>query len=893
MNKYFLHILLITSHILLAETLYVPNDYSTIQSAIDASEAGDSVLVSPGFYPESINFNGNAIIVSSLYLIENDSLLIGTTIINAQENGSVVTFNNGESNLSAIKGFTLENGTGNNMDPDGNGSYYTYGGGVYCESSSPIIQDCIIQNNSGDDGGGGGIFCYNASPTFLGCTILGNETNDVGGGLYSRSGSSPEFFNCAFINNVAEFGGGCYLRYESSPQMTDVIFTGNTSNNSGGGLVLKDDANLIATRLNVTGNSADGLGGGLYVNNANPVITFTLIANNSSSSGAGAYFRNSSTAILTNITLVNNLAELYGNGIYMRDGSEVSLLNSIVWGNGNPQIYFRTEGAEVELNVDYSDIENGQAGIDENDNGNVNWGNENIDSEPYFCNDPGGVYTLRENSPCVDSGFDGLHMGCYLSGCGPVNIGPIWYVDQYGNDTNDGSPETPFETIERAISAAMNGDTIRLNPGPYYESLDFSNKEIVLESRAFELNNSDLILNTYFTPGSMGGSCLVLNGSSNDNAIIRGIAFRDGATPNGGGLHISNCSPTISDIIVENNTAEVGGGIYLSESDAILMNITIRENGANTGAGIYVVGGSPIISNASIYENIAYWGSGVYSENSDLTIINSIIKENVAFIEGGGLYQLGGNGTIQWTLFEYNHGYDFGGAIVVNQATLGLDQTTFTENISGEGSVMTLYSSAIEVKNSIFWNNDGRSFYSSESSGMSSMEISYSDLDGGEDIFSEFSTILFSAGDGIHNEDPAFCDPESYDYSLSDYSNCRLYSDSGGLIGAINLPCNIMVLVDNEIYPVKISLFQNFPNPFNPITTIQYVLQSDDWYSLRVFNMKGQLVNTLKNELGSSGNHSVLWDARDSQGSVVPSGIYIYQLVTDNIIINQKMILLK
>jgi flagellar hook assembly protein FlgD len=57
--------------------------------------------------------------------------------------------------------------------------------------------------------------------------------------------------------------------------------------------------------------------------------------------------------------------------------------------------------------------------------------------------------------------------------------------------------------------------------------------------------------------------------------------------------------------------------------------------------------------------------------------------------------------------------------------------------------------------------------------------------------------------------------------------------------------------------------------------------------------MKGQLVNTLKNELGSSGNHSVLWDARDSQGSVVPSGIYIYQLVTDNIIINQKMILLK
>ena len=58
---------------------------------------------------------------------------------------------------------------------------------------------------------------------------------------------------------------------------------------------------------------------------------------------------------------------------------------------------------------------------------------------------------------------------------------------------NDGSLETPFATITHAISTASDGDTIRLNPNTYSESFHFDNKEIVLESRAFELNMMELI----------------------------------------------------------------------------------------------------------------------------------------------------------------------------------------------------------------------------------------------------------------------------------------------------------------------------------------------------------------------------------------------------------------
>ena len=257
-------------------TINVPEDFLDIQDAIDSSQDGDTIFVSPGVYSENINFNGKSILVSSNYLEDNDSLLIGVTIIDAGNEGSVVTFNSGENNNAILQGFTLQNGNGNDEDPDNNGSFYTYGGGIYCENSDPLIKDCIIQNNTANEGGGAGIFCYDASPVFFGCTIKENETDDVGGGLYARDGSSPSFYDCVFFDNTAEFGGGCYLKSLSTPFMENVEFIQNTANNSGGGIGLKDDANIEAENLTISENIAEGLGGGLYINNADPTFSFTF-----------------------------------------------------------------------------------------------------------------------------------------------------------------------------------------------------------------------------------------------------------------------------------------------------------------------------------------------------------------------------------------------------------------------------------------------------------------------------------------------------------------------------------------------------------------------------------------------------------------------------------------
>ena len=890
-NKLYLNIFLLSSFAM-ADVLYVPDYYSTIQSAIEAAGNGDSVIVSPGFYTETIDFDGKSIIVSSLYLMEDDSLLIGSTIIDAQENGSVATFSNGEDSGSVLQGFTLQNGTGNDEDPDDNGSYYTYGGGIYCEDSDPTIKDCIIRDNVANEGGGGGIFCYESSPIFYGCMITGNETDDVGGGLYARAASSPTFFDCVFYDNIAEFGGGCYMRNESSPVMENVVFNENTANNSGGGITLKDDADLVANGLYITNNEADGLGGGFYINNANPQLDFALIADNISSSGAGVYIRNSSVAEFTNVTISNNSAGLYGNGIYMRDGVEVSLLNTVAWGNGSPQIYFRSEGSDVELSVDYSIIQDGEDGVEVSDNGDLSWGTGNLDEDPYFCNPAEADYFVRENSSCEDGGQGGALIGCYAAGCGPVNIGPVWYVDHNGSNTNDGSLEAPYQTIARAMISSADGDTIRLKEGVYYEPFDFDGKEVVLESRTFELDDPQIILDTYFTSGPVGGTCLTLSGTSNNNGTIRGLSFRGGSEPSGGGLEILNCSPTLEKLIIEGNSADIGGGIYLSGSDATLIDLTIRDNGASFGGGLYVTNGSPLIDGLVIENNIAYWGGGIYFENAEPFVTHSILRNNEAFIEGAGLYHSGGSGRIEWTAFEHNNGYDYGGGIVAHQATIDLDQVTFGGNISGVGSAMALYSSVVNIDNSILWGNNGPIIYSPETSGVTYLEANYSDIEGGEELFSDYPNIIFTTQGGIINENPGYCSASDSLFALQETSTCQTASDSSGVIGAYEQICG-QVAVDQSIQLDDFVLLQNYPNPFNPVTEITFQLREDGYFSLEIFDVMGNLVKRLKTGQGLAGRHILVWDSTDEVGQKVSSGVYFYQLKTSRGSETNSMLLLK
>jgi hypothetical protein len=93
--------------------------------------------------------------------------------------------------------------------------------------------------------------------------------------------------------------------------------------------------------------------------------------------------------------------------------------------------------------------------------------------------------------------------------------------------------------------------------------------------------------------------------------------------------------------------------------------------------------------------------------------------------------------------------------------------------------------------------------------------------------------------------------------------------------------------------PAETALQGNYPNPFNPSTTISYGLSQDSWVSLRVYNSLGQEVATLVNQFQHAGTKSAVWNGRNNSGATVASGIYIYRLTTDNVVLSEKMLFMK
>ena len=105
-------------------------------------------------------------------------------------------------------------------------------------------------------------------------------------------------------------------------------------------------------------------------------------------------------------------------------------------------------------------------------------------------------------------------------------------------------------------------------------------------------------------------------------------------------------------------------------------------------------------------------------------------------------------------------------------------------------------------------------------------------------------------------------------------------------------PDLVTAVGDLEI-PVVTYLSQNFPNPFNPVTTISFGLKNPAAVSLRIFDVSGKLVRILVEERRDVGHFEEVWDGRDSGGVLVASGVYFYRLTAGSFIETKKMVSLK
>ena len=132
---------------------------------------------------------------------------------------------------------------------------------------------------------------------------------------------------------------------------------------------------------------------------------------------------------------------------------------------------------------------------------------------------------------------------------------------------------------------------------------------------------------------------------------------------------------------------------------------------------------------------------------------------------------------------------------------------------------------------------------------------------------------------------------DKYDYNLNHVQEVldfpkfyfKQLSDNGfifyqkDLIHLIRTDENL-VSASNNLVQKKPNFLSNFPNPFNPTTTINFLVQNDSEIELSIFNIKGQKIKILANNQFAKGNHSIIWNGNDESDTPVSSGIYYYQL---------------
>ena len=104
---------------------------------------------------------------------------------------------------------------------------------------------------------------------------------------------------------------------------------------------------------------------------------------------------------------------------------------------------------------------------------------------------------------------------------------------------------------------------------------------------------------------------------------------------------------------------------------------------------------------------------------------------------------------------------------------------------------------------------------------------------------------------------------------------------------------SVRVNIIQNVVPNSVSLKQNYPNPFNPSTSIEFELEQSDNIKLIIYDINGRHLKTLADNYFSNGTHKFTWNSNDDYGNKVSSGVYVYQLISSDEIISNKMLLLK
>jgi len=382
------------------------------------------------------------------------------------------------------------NGT-SSEDPD------AWGGGIFCEGSSPVISHCSIRNNYAQWYDGGVSCNYSSNPVITYSTISDNTALQATGGIGVEYWSEPTISYCTISGNVSNSGNNVYFYYtnenasishctisnnfaltgygggvcfdNSSAVMSDCEITGNYAGENGGGILIRY-ANPTIESCTISENSANILGGGIDFTDSDPSITDCIIADNSAVYGGGISCSGSTNAIITNCTIVGNTASTTGGGIRMVSMCDPVITNCTIQGNTAS-----TYGGGI-------------------------WMGENSNPTITYC-------TIIENNATVWSGGGISCDGCLnpvVSNCDIMNNSAVFYGG--GIRMSNNSNMTISKCTISGNTAGHNSGGIEINFGsnPTIENCTISGNESELEGGAMSIYEANAEVSNTIVYGNSG-----------------------------------------------------------------------------------------------------------------------------------------------------------------------------------------------------------------------------------------------------------------------------------------------------------------------------------------------------------------------------------------------------
>jgi hypothetical protein len=219
----------------------VPESYPTIQAAVDASAAGDTVLLSPGTYRgagnKNVQFHGRDIVVTSRAGAD-------ATVIDCEWSGRGFCICENETRAARIEGLTIVDGEAPNINMSGSG------GGINCFSASPTISDCKFVSNDARQSGGG-LRLTLCSALVERCVFGNNYAALNGGGIFVDGSPVATVTHCVMLGNFAANGAGISYSGAWPCQLQDCTIVANYGTVGGG---VDTSVSLTLERCIIWGN---------------------------------------------------------------------------------------------------------------------------------------------------------------------------------------------------------------------------------------------------------------------------------------------------------------------------------------------------------------------------------------------------------------------------------------------------------------------------------------------------------------------------------------------------------------------------------------------------------------------------------------------------------------